>query len=162
MYFKCQNKWHFKCQKSSILNANKWHLKCQKWRLTFMKWTPGRNQSCSVQTLSMFQVKEAMVGLWSRHLQSHSTWQKIQVEIEKWTDRSDKSLEILQSSLSEHNPTKNLIIHHFKLVRTKAFAEALLAKLRSQVRSILNTVGIQNTGCLNSGNVRELDWGDNP
>ena len=101
----------------------------------------------------MLQVKEAMAGLWSRHLQSHSTWQKIQVEIEKWTDRSDKSLEILQSSLSEHNPTKNLIIHHFKLVRNKAFAEALLAKLRSQVQSIPYTVGIQNTGHLNSRNV---------
>ena len=29
MHFKYQNKWHFKRQKNSILNAKKWRLKCQ-------------------------------------------------------------------------------------------------------------------------------------
>ena len=37
----CQNKWQFKHQKSSILNAKKWCFKWQKWHLSFMKWTPG-------------------------------------------------------------------------------------------------------------------------
>ena len=45
-HFECQNKWHLKHPKSSILNAKKWHLKCQKWQLSFMKWTPDRQ--CSI------------------------------------------------------------------------------------------------------------------
>jgi hypothetical protein len=79
-------------------------------------------------------VTESMIGLWRRHVDSHATSQKIGSEIEKWRERSDTALEILESSLNGDN--KNLLSHYFKLIRLTSCSEALLVELRSQVANL--------------------------
>jgi len=67
-------------------------------------------------------------------VESHVASQKIGSEIEKWSERSDKALGILESSLSGEN--KNLMSHYFKLIRLTSCSEALLVELRSQVANL--------------------------
>ena len=80
------------------------------------------------------KVTESMIGLWRRHVESHVTSQKIGSEIEKWSERSNTALEILESSLIGDN--KNLLSHYFKLIRLTSCSEALLVELRSQVANL--------------------------
>lgn len=80
--------------------------------------------------------RESLIGLWRRHLESNSASKKTEAEIEKWSLRSDKSIEILSTILSDIDPLKELLVHHFKLIRQVSCAEALLLKLRSQVANL--------------------------
>jgi hypothetical protein len=77
-------------------------------------------------------VKESLTSLWQRHLECHSASKKVEAEVDKWTERSDKAVDILKSNLSDQNPENNLIVHHLMLVRQTSCAEALLVKFRSQ------------------------------
>ena len=96
----------------------------------------GAADEKSGRPLAADPVRESLIGLWRRHLESNSAAKKTEAEIEKWSQRSDKSIEILSTILSDSDPLKDLLVHHFKLIRQLSCAEALLIKLRSQVANL--------------------------
>ena len=58
------------------------------------------------------------------------------MEIEKFSSKSEKSIGILSTILSNDDPLKDSLLHYFKVLQRISCAETLLANLQSQVGTL--------------------------
>jgi ABC-type branched-subunit amino acid transport system ATPase component len=76
------------------------------------------------------------MGLWRRHIDSHSASRKLEVELEIWRQKLQKWTDLLEDTFDDADPLKSAILRRIQLTRALSSAEALLVELRSKVAGL--------------------------